>query len=200
MSLREGFETLTILKKILSSLIADFIKSSFLMTLNQERTFSKVFGLAGLRIGSLITNKELAKIIDRKFQMPYSVSLIALKTHQTQVAMVFGTDASVAKYGWHVYADDKSFFPPYDLTPCVRREILSTHPEIGDILNALVATFPGWDKEATPHMIAECRKIWQDLNARVDIDKMEPREVAHEYLRRHSLMKNGKPQSSKGIR
>ena len=127
-------------------------------------------------------------------------SLIALKTHQTQVAMVFGTDASVAKYGWHIYSDDKSFFPPYDLTPCVRKEILSTHPEIGDILNALVATFPGSGKEATPHMISECRNIWQDLNARVDIDKMEPREVAHEYLRRHSLMKNGKPQCSKGIR
>jgi histidinol-phosphate aminotransferase len=43
------------------------------------RTFSKVFGLAGLRIGSLITNRKLAKIIDTKFQMPYSVSLIALK-------------------------------------------------------------------------------------------------------------------------
>jgi osmoprotectant transport system substrate-binding protein len=121
-------------------------------------------------------------------------SLIALKTHQTQVAMVFGTDASMAKYGWHIYSDDKSFFPPYDLTPCVRKEILSTHPEIGDILNALVATFPGAGKKAAAHVISECRNVWQGLNARVDIDKMEPMEVAYEYLRRHSLMKNGKPQ------
>jgi osmoprotectant transport system substrate-binding protein len=123
-------------------------------------------------------------------------SLIALKTNQTQVAMVFGTDASIAKYAWQIYLDDKSFFPPYDLTPCVRKEILSTHPEIGYILNELVATFPGSGKEATPHMISECRNIWQDLNAKVDIDKMEPTEVAHEYLRRHGLIKNGKPQAS----
>ena len=43
------------------------------------RTFSKVFGLAGLRIGCAIANTELAKTIDEKFQMPYSVSLIAVK-------------------------------------------------------------------------------------------------------------------------
>ena len=36
-------------------------------------------------------------------------SLRALKEHKTDIAMVFGTDASIAKYKWHVYADDKSF-------------------------------------------------------------------------------------------
>jgi len=43
------------------------------------RTFSKVFGLAGLRIGCAVANAELAKIMNEKFQMPYSVSLIAVK-------------------------------------------------------------------------------------------------------------------------
>lgn len=43
------------------------------------RTFSKVFGLAGLRIGCAIANIEFARVIDEKFQMPYSVSLIAVK-------------------------------------------------------------------------------------------------------------------------
>ena len=43
------------------------------------RTFSKIFGLAGLRIGCVIANSELARIIDEKYQMPYSVSLIAVK-------------------------------------------------------------------------------------------------------------------------
>jgi len=44
------------------------------------RTFSKVFGLAGLRIGCAIANPEFARVMDAKFQMPYSVSLIAVKT------------------------------------------------------------------------------------------------------------------------
>jgi len=43
------------------------------------RTFSKVFGLAGLRIGCAVANLEFARVMDAKFQMPYSVSLIAVK-------------------------------------------------------------------------------------------------------------------------
>ena len=115
-------------------------------------------------------------------------SLIALKRHKTQVAMVFGTDASIAKYSWYVYADDKSFFPPYDLTPCVRKDTLDKYPEIRDILNKLVATFPGGGKPATPEIVVECQKAWQDLNAQVDIGKMEPQEVALEYLLTHGLI------------
>ena len=116
-------------------------------------------------------------------------SLMALKRHKTHVAMVFGTDASIAKYAWHVYSDDKSFFPPYDLTPYVRKDALDKYPEIADIINKLAATFPGGGKPATPEIVAECQKTWQDLNAVVDIEKMEPSEVAYEYLRDHGLIK-----------
>ena len=115
-------------------------------------------------------------------------SLIALKQHKTDVAMVFGTDASIAKYAWHVYSDDKSFFPPYDLTPYVRKDVLDKNPEIAYIINKLAATFPGGGKPATPEIVAECQKTWQDLNAAVDIEKMEPSEVAYKYLRDHGLI------------
>jgi len=43
------------------------------------RTFSKVFGLAGLRLGCMVANRELARVMDERFQMPYSVSIVALK-------------------------------------------------------------------------------------------------------------------------
>lgn len=118
------------------------------------------------------------------------VSLTALKKHKTDVAMVFGTDASIAKHGWHVYSDDRSFFPPYDLAPYVRKVVLDKYPEIADILNRLVATFPGGGKTATPKIVSECQKAWQKLNAKVDIDKMEPKEVAREYLWGHGLIKD----------
>jgi osmoprotectant transport system substrate-binding protein len=116
-------------------------------------------------------------------------SLIALKERQTDIAMVFGTDASIEKYGWHIYSDDKSFFPPYDLTPYVREEVLQRYPEIANILDGLVQTFPGGGKPATPGMVARCQKAWQALNARVDIEKMEPAEVARDYLVEHGLVK-----------
>ena len=116
-------------------------------------------------------------------------SLIALKERQTDVAMVFGTDASIAQHGWHIFSDDRSFFPPYDLAPCVREEVLKRYPEIADLLNGLVYTFPGGGKPATAGRVAECQKVWQALNARVDIEKMEPLQVANDYLVEHNLIK-----------
>lgn len=116
-------------------------------------------------------------------------SIMALKEHKTDIAMVFGTDASIVKYNWHIYSDDKSFFLPYDLTPYVRKDILAKYPQVADIINRLVATFPGGGEPAALQSIARCRKIWQKLNADVDIGKMEPGEVAHKYLYQHKLIK-----------
>jgi len=115
-------------------------------------------------------------------------SLMGLENRECDVAMAFGTDAIIAKYGWHSYLDKKSFFPPYDLTPYVRTDTLDKYPEITDILNELVATFPGGGGTATPEIVAEGQQAWQELNAKVDIDKMEPDEVAHEYLVAHGLV------------
>jgi len=116
-------------------------------------------------------------------------SLMGLENRQCDVAMVWGTDAPVAKYGWHVYTDDQLFWPPYDLTPYVSQAILDEYPEIEDILNELVATFPGGGGLATPAIVAQGQAVWQALNARVDINKMEPAEVAHEYLLNNGLIK-----------
>jgi len=115
-------------------------------------------------------------------------SLMGLETHECEVAMVFGTDAIIAKYGWHVYLDDQSFFPPYDLVPYISQDILDMYPEIEDILNELVATFPGGGDTATPAIVAQGQAVWQELNAKVDIDKMEPEEAAHDYLVEHNLI------------
>jgi osmoprotectant transport system substrate-binding protein len=116
-------------------------------------------------------------------------SLMGLETHECDVAMAFGTDAIIAKHSWHVYQDDKAFWPPYDLVPYVRKETLDTYPEIEGILNSLVATFPGGGKPATAEIVSEGQKIWQGLNAQVDNDKIEPDEVARHYLVEKGLTK-----------
>jgi osmoprotectant transport system substrate-binding protein len=121
--------------------------------------------------------------------MPAAIPQESLEQHEADVAMVFGTDAVIAKHGWHVYTDDRAFFPSYDLTPCIRKEVLDKYPEIADILNELVASFPGGGGPATPEIVAEGQKAWQRLNAKVEIDEMQPTEVAHEYLVDHGLIK-----------
>jgi osmoprotectant transport system substrate-binding protein len=115
-------------------------------------------------------------------------SLLGLENHECDVAMAFGTDAIIAEYGWHVYQDDLAFFPPYDLVPYVSQDVLDKYPEIEDILNELVATFPGGGMAATPALVAQGQAVWQELNAKVDIDLMEPEEVAHDYLVEHGLI------------
>lgn len=43
------------------------------------RTFSKAFGLAGLRLGYAIANPDLIKVLEERYQQPYPVSSIALR-------------------------------------------------------------------------------------------------------------------------
>jgi osmoprotectant transport system substrate-binding protein len=114
-------------------------------------------------------------------------SLLGLENHECDVAMAFGTDAVISENGWYVYQDDLAFWPPYDLVPYVREEVLDKYPEIEDIINELVATFPGGGQDATPSIIAQGQKVWQELNAMVSVN-MEPDEVARQYLLEHGLI------------
>jgi glycine betaine/choline ABC-type transport system substrate-binding protein len=116
-------------------------------------------------------------------------SLIGLKEHKVDVAMVFGTDAAIAENDWKVFMDDKNFFPPYDLTPYVRKEVLEKYPEIKDAMHDLASSFPGGGSPATPQIVSKAQIAWQGLNAEVDIAKNEPSKVAHEYLVEHDLIK-----------
>lgn len=63
--------------------------------------------------------------------------------------------------------DDKQVWPPYNLAPVVRDEVLEAHPDIADVLNSISAQL---DTETVTQ-----------LNARVDIDKEEYEDVAREF-------------------
>ena len=63
--------------------------------------------------------------------------------------------------------DDLQVWPPYNLAPIVRNDVLNVNPEIADILNRVSATL------TTENVTA--------LNAAVDVDKREYEEVAREY-------------------
>jgi osmoprotectant transport system substrate-binding protein len=95
-------------------------------------------------------------------------------------AMVFGTDATVVKYDWVVLQDDKNFWPPYDLGPYLRKEVLDANPELEGILGELVGAFPSDPAGARTEMT--------QLNAKVDIDQMEPEEAAEQWLKEKGLI------------
>ncbi len=96
--------------------------------------------------------------------------------------VAFGTDSVIAKYNWVPLQDDKSFWPPYDLAPNTRIEVLEAEANDGleDVLIELVQAFPSDPAAAREEMIS--------LNAQVDVDKMEPEEVAMNWLEEKGLI------------
>lgn len=103
-----------------------------------------------------------------------------LATGKSTAAMVFGTDSAVVKYDWVVLEDDKNFWPPYDLAPYLRYEVVEANPGLEEELNELVAAFPSDPAGARAEMTR--------LNAMVDIDLLEPEDAAEQWLKEKGLI------------
>jgi histidinol-phosphate aminotransferase len=88
------------------------------------RTFSKAFGLAGLRLGYTVSNSDLAGVLNDRYQMPYPVSSISLKAGLVMLERIGEVRGSVAaakrERGWLIdelnsmegitaYASDTNF-------------------------------------------------------------------------------------------
>jgi osmoprotectant transport system substrate-binding protein len=104
-----------------------------------------------------------------------------LDSGRSVAAMVFGTDPAVVKFNWVVLQDDKNFWPPYDLAPCVNQEALNANQGLEDVINELIEAFPQDAKGARAEMTA--------LNAKVDIELLEPEDAAEQWLREKGLIK-----------
>lgn len=97
-----------------------------------------------------------------------------------EATVVFGTDAVIAKYGWVILQDDKTFWPPYDLAPVLLTATLSRLPGLADVLGDLVAAFP-----------EDAQALMTELNGRVDNEGLEPEAVARQFLVDHGLLGGG---------
>lgn len=100
----------------------------------------------------------------------------ALKDGQADVVVAFGTDGELSAFNLVVLEDDKKLFPPYQVAPVVRQEILDKNPQIKDALNALA-----------PKLTNE---TMQRLNYEVSGKKLEPAEVAKDFLIKEGLFNN----------
>lgn len=99
----------------------------------------------------------------------------ALKDGQADVGVAFGTDGELNALNLVVLEDDKKLFPPYQVAPVVRQEILDKNPIIRDSLNSLSAKLTN--------------QVMQRLNYEVSGKKREPADVAKEFLTKEGLLK-----------
>lgn len=93
---------------------------------------------------------------------------------QADVGMVFATDGRIIQHGLVVLEDDKNFFPVYNAAPCVRKEIMDAYPNLAELLDPIAAKLTN--------------EVLQTLNAKVDVDGMEPDEVATEWLKAEGFL------------
>jgi len=128
------------------------------------------------RLDCLLGLQQVYGLDFKKFT-PVDIALRheVLTEGQADVSIVFTTDPQIQREGFVLLEDDKGMFPPYNSTLVMRDEIAE---QGGAELEQLVAQVnEGLTDEAM-----------QELNARVDLDKKTPEQVAGEYLREEGLM------------
>jgi osmoprotectant transport system substrate-binding protein len=98
----------------------------------------------------------------------------ALRDKQVEVGLVFATDGRIPAFDFVVLKDDKGYFPPYAMTPVIRKEVLDKNPTLAEPLNALSAKLD----DAT----------MAGLNAAIDVEKKSVEDVAGTYLKAQGLI------------
>lgn len=99
----------------------------------------------------------------------------ALDRDQVNLAMVFSTDGKLRKFDLAILEDDKYFFPIYNISIVVNKDVLDKYPEIEEILLPITQLID------TKTMI--------DLNYGVDGMGKPARMVAEEFLKEKGLIK-----------
>lgn len=119
-------------------------------------------GLPGLEKTYGTFNWQSSKAYDNSLK--YSV----LENDEADVTPAYTTEGQlVSTDKFTLLEDDKQFWPPYNLAPVVRDNILDDNPDIKTILNNISAKL---DTETVT-----------ELNAKVDVDGQEYTDVAKEY-------------------
>jgi osmoprotectant transport system substrate-binding protein len=128
------------------------------------------------RLDCLLGLQEVYGLKFKKF-VPVDLALRheVLKKGQADVSIVFTTDPQIKREGFVLLEDDKGMFPPYNSTLVVRNDVLDR---------------AGPDFQKTVDMVTKglTDEVMQELNARVDLDKETPEDVAGQYLEETGLV------------
>lgn len=91
-----------------------------------------------------------------------------LHNDKADVAVAYTTEGQLSKDEFVVLEDDKHVWPPYNIAPVIKQDLLEKSPEIKEVLNKVTAKLDN--------------KTVINLNAEVDINKREYAEVAKEFF------------------
>jgi osmoprotectant transport system substrate-binding protein len=108
-------------------------------------------------------------------QLAIGLRYQALKNDQIQVVNGYSTDGMISAMKLKRLKDDKNLWPPYYIVPVVRKDVLDANPRIADVLNRVNALLD----DAT----------MAELNYKVDGEKMEPKDVARDFLKAKAVVK-----------
>jgi osmoprotectant transport system substrate-binding protein len=128
------------------------------------------------RLDCLLGLQEVYGLEFQRF-VPVDIALRheVLTKGQADVSIVFTTDPQIQRENFVLLEDDQGMFPPYNSTLVMRNELAE---QGGAALEEVVAM-------VNEGLTAEAM---QELNARVDLDKKTPEEVAGEYLSETGLV------------
>ena len=128
------------------------------------------------RLDCLLGLEQVYGLKFKKF-VPVDIALRheVLKKGQADVSIVFTTDPQNKREGFVLLEDDKGMFPPYNSTLVVRNDVIEK---------------AGPDFAKTVDMVSKglTDEVMQELNARVDLDKSTPQDVAGQYLQESGLV------------
>ena len=127
------------------------------------------------RLDCLLGLEQVYGLKFKKF-VPVDIALRheVLKKGQADVSIVFTTDPQNKREGFVLLEDDKGMFPPYNSTLVVRNDVIEKAGP--DFAKTVDMTSKGLTDE-----------VMQELNARVDLDKQTPADVAGQYLKESGL-------------
>jgi osmoprotectant transport system substrate-binding protein len=87
---------------------------------------------------------------------------------------VFTTDGRIPAKNLQVLQDDRHFFPIYNAALTLRKDIADKNPQIAKIIEPVAQKLTD--------------ETMRKLNAKVDVDGYEPKQVAHDWLKEQGLL------------
>ncbi|MBM7564966.1 osmoprotectant transport system permease protein [Paenibacillus sacheonensis] len=102
------------------------------------------------------------------------ITYAAVRDGKVDVNDAFSTDGRIPAFKLKVLKDDKRYFPPYYAVPIIRMDTLKAHPELEQTLNALAGKLD--------------EKTMSELNAEVDLNGRQARDVAEDWLKSAGLL------------
>ncbi len=98
----------------------------------------------------------------------------AIEDANVDLIIVYSTDGRIKNFNLKLLEDDKSFFPPYQVSYLVGKKVYDDIPALRKIISKLEG------------VISEKEMI--NMNYQVDFYKKSPRQVAYEFLKKKQLI------------